>query len=521
MGELRAMELTKEQATVEIAKCSESFLYFLTYVKIVEAPTLDNPGGIIPFQLWPHLKQFIKALLTQTQIDVLKARQVGASILIADYCLWFAMYRPGAEIMLSSKGETEAMELLRKVRRSYEFLPDFLKPSLGKKSDTELTFPTANSSIKAHPATETAGIGYTTSILVNDEWSEHPYADQNYLASKPTRDAGGQFIGIFTANKLNPDNLATAIFRDALEGKNSFTPLFFPYTVRPGRDDAWYEETKRNIPQRELGTLTPELYMEQNYPASMEEALRSTSTVSAFDSKILDNMMSDVKNPITLEDANVDYNVVKIYKPFLIGNYYIAATDTSHGIGKDYSVTTVMNVKTGEIVADIMRRDISPEELAFHSVKMLSLYKNPLWYPEANDRGGLTIATAQRLGYKNFGYQDEKKNKIGFDTKGYATPTGLKGSRTDLFGGLIAGINNNQITIYNSEGIKQFYDVIRNVKKEGRIEALSGRHDDYPITVGICWAKKDEVITEEWKPQIIQSLHFPSRERMRGVYATR
>lgn len=499
----------------ELVKCTADFFRFLRYVKIVEAPTLDNPGGVIPFQLWPHLKEFFRALLTKTLIDVLKARQVGASLAVAVYCLWFAMYHPGAEIMLSSKGETEAMELLRKIKRTYELLPDFLKPELGKKSDTEITFPIANSSIKAHPATETAGIGYTTSVLVDDEWSEHPYADQNYLASKPTRDAGGQFIGIFTANKLNPDNLATAVFQDALEGRNGFTPLFFPYTCRPGRDENWYKETLRNIPQRELGILTPELYMEQNYPSSIGEALRIVSSASAFDSNVLNGMMANVKNQMPSEwyqSQDVDPKVVHIYKPFLLGNYYIAATDTSHGIGKDYSVTTVMNVKTGEIVADIMRRDISPEEIAFHSVKLLSLYSNPKWFPEANDYGGLTIATAQRLGYKNFGYQDEKKTKIGFDTKGYATPSGLKGSRTDLFGGLITAINNNQITIYNPEGLKQFYDVIRNVKKEGRVEALPGKHDDYPISVGICWAKKDAVSIEEWKPHTIQSLHFKEKQ---------
>jgi len=334
-----------------------------------------------------------------------------------------------------------------------------------------------------------------------DEWEEHPYADANYLSSKPTRDAGGQFIGCFTVNKTKPDTLAKAIFRDAHEGKNDFVAHFFPWTVRPGRDEEWYKKTKRNIPTRELAVLTPELYMEQNYPASIEEALRMTQSISAFSHEALDYMMSNVKNP-----ENDDL-IIHIFKPYHIGEWYIAASDTSHGIGKDYSVTTILNVQTGEVVADIFNNRLSPEEFALHSVNMLRFYQNPLWFPESNDWGGVTIATAQRLGYKNFGYQDEKRQKIGFSTHGYLTSTGIKGSRTDLFGALIPAMNNRQIKIYNSDGLKQFYDIIRVVEKNGKIEAMGGRHDDYPIAVGICWVKRGEVsVNRTEKP--LESLTF-------------
>ncbi|GAG66168.1 unnamed protein product [marine sediment metagenome] len=156
---------------------------------------------------------------------------------------------------------------------------------------TELGFPVMMSSIKALAATETAGISFTASIVVCDEWEEHPYADQNYLASKPTRDAGGQFIGVFTVNKQRPETLAKAIYKDSVEKKNDFFPLFTPWHARPGRDGNWYDITKRNIPTRELATLTPDLYMEQNYPASIEEAMRASQSVSAFDQKVLDEMM--------------------------------------------------------------------------------------------------------------------------------------------------------------------------------------------------------------------------------------
>lgn len=498
--EIEVNDAERKLRAIEKRRCRESFLYFLKYARIVEPPTLDNPGGIIPFQFWEHLKKMIAQLLVKKQIVLLKSRQIGASWLLSLYDLWYAMSHQGATVMIFSKGETEAIEKLAKCRRAYIQLPDFLKLKLGKNSDTEMGFPVMMSYIKAFAATETAGISFTASVLDIDEWAEHPYADQNYLASKPTRDAGGQFIGVFTANKMKPDNLATAIFVDAYEGKNDFTPLFFSYHVRPGRDEDWYKETKRNIPERELAKLTPELYMEQNYPCSVEEALRLPHTITVFDGRVLNDMLEDAKNPITVEKDGIDYSIVNIYQNFHLGDFYIAGSDVSLGVGRDYNVTTIMNVRTGCVVADILTNLLSPEQFALHSVRLLDVFRNPLWYPEENLWGRVVIKTAQQLGYKRFGYRDAKKTKAGWFTDDK--------SRIDLFGALIPAINNHQITIFNPAGIEQFRHIVRNVNKNGKIEAVSGHHDDYPIAVGICWFKKDEVQTTAWKPQPIETLHF-------------
>jgi len=501
-------ELTSKEKTawaMEQEYCSRSFLRFLRWVKIVEPPTQTNPGGVINFELWAHIQEFIRVLLSKRLIVLLKSRQIGASWTIAVYVLWHVLFHTGSTWMLFSKGEGEAMELLSKCYKAYNQLPQFLKFPLKPDSATEMGIPKMNSSIKALAATETAGISFTASGVVCDEHEEHPYADQNYLSAKPTIDAGGQFISIFTVNKLKPDTLAKSIYRGAYAKENGFTPLFFPYDVRAGRDRAWYDETKRNIPTRDLAKLTPDLYMEQNYPRSIEEALRATQTVSAFDLKVLDEMAEDTRNPVKIDDVSIDPLIVHIYQKFHIGEYYIASSDTSHGIGKDFNVTTVMNVKTGAVVADIMDNTISPEELALHSVKLLDLYKNPLWFIEDNDWGRVTITTAQTLGYKNFGYRDENKTKIGWHTE--------ERSRFDLFGGLIPAINNRQITIFNSSGLKQFYDIIRNIDKNGRIEAMGARHDDYPVAVGIAWAKKDEVHTEAFTSKPLETLTFKDTDR--------
>jgi hypothetical protein len=358
---------------------------------------------------------------------------------------------------------------------------------------SEMYFPELESTIRAFAATETAGISFTGSVVICDEWEEHPYAEANFLSTKPTIDMGGQFIGCFTVNKAKPETLAKKIYREAVAGKNGFKPLFFPWNVRPGRDEAWYERTKNSIPPLELTGLTPELFMEQNYPNSDIEALRTGGSISAFEHKALDAMMANTR-PSIKHELN---QIIKIYKPFVLGNYYVAATDVSHGVGKDYSVTTILNCKTAEVVADIMRTDISTDELAYESIALLKEYKSPKWWIENNDWGQAVINKALDLGYRNLG--QEKEGKYGIDTK--------EANRKLLFSELIPGINNMQIVIYNSDGLKQFYDVIRNPKKNGKIEAPAPKHDDYPMAVGICWVKRESVV-EDWKPFVLQTLEF-------------
>ncbi len=496
----------KSLRALEGKRCDASFLRFLHWVKLVEAPTYDSPGGVIPLQLWGHIKQIVVDLNDPKcrLLVILKARQVGASCIIAAYVLWHALSHKGSLSILFSKGEPEAVLLLKKCKDIYDQLPPFMKLSKGKNSDTELSFPFMNSSIVVKAATESAGVSYQASIVVCDEWQDHEYANKIWLNAKPCIDHGGQFIGIFTSPKPDLNKLCVNIFRQARKGNNSFKALFIPYWARPCNDKAWYDRKKKEVSVDELDGLSPELYMERTYPASEEEALSETSSISAFDHKILDEMVGDTRNPIHVDDTAIDPKVVHVYQNWNLGELYIAATDVSHGVGKDYSVTGIMNVRTGAVVADILSNSINENDFAFHSLQLMRHFHSPLWYIEDNDWGRVIINIAERDGYKNLGYRDPvKRDKLGWHTD--------EKTRTDLWGALLPAINTHQIQILNLDGLKQFYGVIRNVEKNGRIEAAKGLHDDYPIMVGICWARREDVKPPVYDYKPIQSLHFNRR----------
>ncbi len=494
----------KELRRVEVRRCNDSFLRFLHWVKIVEAPTYNSVGGVIPLELWGHILQIVSSLINPLDrlLVLLKARQIGASWIFMAYILWHSLTHEGSLSILFSRGEPEVIQLLKKGKDIYSQLPPFMQLTKGKDSDTELSFPFMKSYIVAKPATESAGVSYQASIIFIDEAQDMEYLQKIWLNAKPCIDAGGQFFMVFTSPKPDLNKLCVNIYKQARKGLNNFKAIFVPYYARPGRDEKWYEKQKKEVSIDELDGLSPELYMERTYPRSEEEALSETSSVSAFDARVLDEMAGETKNPIVEFMDGIDPKLVHIYQKWNLGELYIAGTDTAHGVGKDYSVTALMNCRTGAIVAGIRSNVINENDFAFHSLKLMEAFHNPLWYIEDNDWGRVIINLTERSGYKNLGFTDKSRNKHGWHTGG-----GDEG-RTLLWGTLIPAINTHQITIFDSEWIKDFRDVIRNPLKNGRIEAKKGGHDDVPMAIGICWLLREQVRPPVYEYTPLQTLHF-------------
>jgi hypothetical protein len=135
---------------------------------------------------------------------------------------------------------------------------------------------------------------------------------------------------------------------------------------------------------------------------------------------------------------------------------------------------------------------LPPQEFAMHSFNLLEDYYNPLWGIEDNDWGISTIQTAQELGYRNLYERKDRQGKA----------TGKVGWHTDevtrvaLYSDLIQAIHKHHITIPARDGVAEFMTVIRNPDKGGRVEALDGTHDDYPIAVGGCWQLRNDAAVQ-------------------------
>jgi len=454
---------------IERAIAVNSFADFLERVKILEPP----PGrGVIQFELWPHLVEVIDALDSERLVVILKARQVGVSWLLAAYALWTAIYHKGAVVLELSQSEKVSAVLLDKCRTIHSLLPKHLQTDVGLDSATEMSFPQYHSKIVALPSTERAGRSETATLVIQDEADYHDHLDANYTAVKPTIDAGGQLLMASTVNKLRPASLFKEIWRGA--PSNEYKAIFIGWDARPSRDAAWLEKIRANVPVTEK--LNPELYMEQEYPGTANEALAPSRVIAAFDPDAVKGMQDDTREPVE------KIGVISIYQKYTVGKRYVAGTDTTHGTGGDYAVTVIIDIRTGYVVADICDKVLAPEILAGESVKMLALYDNPLWAIEYNDWGIVTIRKAQELEYPRI--YERSKDKYGWHTNA--------STRYTLWGELIEAVASRLITVPNKLGLAQFESVIKNPDKDGRIEAMSGAYDDYPTAVGLAWQMRKE-----------------------------
>ncbi len=467
------------------------FEYFLRFVKILVPPTATNAGGRMDFEMWDHLIDMVGVLETNRLITVLKSRQVGLSWILAAYALWRAIFHEGSVILILSQGQIEAQNFLGKSRYIHSELPPHLQQKVGSDSTTQMTFPGMKSKLTALPSTEHAGRGETASLVVWDEADFHEYLEPNYAAIKPTVDQGGQLIQVSTRNKEKMTSLFIQLYRDA--PGNGFTKRFYGWRVHPERDDKWYAQRKKEAPT--TAKMSPDFYMEQEFPGTEEEALAQSRVLAYFDQGILQEMEQDNRSPVRVEGK-----IINIYQEYSVGKRYIAGSDVAHGVGGDASVTVVIDVATGYIVADINSSLIPPEELAMWSVRMLKQYDNPKWGIEDNEWGILTIRKAQELGYRNL-YEHHP------DVAGWHTG---EQTRYILWGELLEAVTDRLITIPSKAGLGEFYSVIRNPdpKKGGKVEAVVGAHDDYPMATGIAWqmrkysyARNLKVTSTRWGDQ--------------------
>ena len=230
----------------------------------------------LPFGLWPAQRDVLIDLEQQRLTVILKARQLGLSWLIVGWALWLMLFQPAATVLFFSKRDQEAVHLLAfRLRGMLDRLPDWLRPALIADNDHNIEL--ANGSVGlAFPTT--GGRSYTASLVVVDEADFADNLDTLLAAVKPTIDAGGRLILLSTADKSKPQSAFKRIYGAGKRGENGYRAVFLPWSARPGRSAAWYEEQKRDVLVRTGATDD----LCQEYPATDFEALAPRSLDRRF-----------------------------------------------------------------------------------------------------------------------------------------------------------------------------------------------------------------------------------------------
>lgn len=347
------VEFTPDQI-MELKKCAQDPVYFIcNYVK-TQHPT----KGIVPFKLRDYQVNMIRAYQQNRFSVVLSARQTGKSVTAGAFLLWHAIFHFDQTILIASNKNSNAMEMIHRIRIAYENLPMWLKPGVMDDGWNKHSVGFDNGTrIISEATSENSGRGYAISLLYLDEFAfvAPSIQDEFWTSISPTLSTGGSCIMTSTPN--GDMDIFAQIWRGAQVKSNGFFHVRVFWDEPPGRDDKFKED--------EIGRIGERKWM-QEY-----ECQFLSSEALLINSLVLANMTPRIE---AMKPANVIKDVVFWYD-IVEGGTYLIGVDPATGSGEDYSVITVYEFPTLKQVAEYRSNTMSTND-------MYGVLKNILAYLE-------------------------------------------------------------------------------------------------------------------------------------------
>lgn len=187
--------------------------------------------GRIAFTPYPYQRDFLASYAAPRRL-VLKARQIGFSQVFALEALYAAIHESESTILLVSRSQDLAVNLLRYCYQTLNNLRD--APALRKSNESEIGL--ANGSrIKSIPANRSTGRGFAATRVYLDEFAYAAYAEDIYQSISPAISQGGSLtIG-------STPNGSGNLFHELYTGGAGFQRFTVPWSECP----AYYTDAER------------------------------------------------------------------------------------------------------------------------------------------------------------------------------------------------------------------------------------------------------------------------------------
>ena len=302
----------------EFIKCANDPVYFARkYIKIIN---VDR--GLIPFEMWDFQEKMIETFHRERFSICKLPRQVGKTTTSVAYLLHAILFNENYNVAILANKAATAREIMGRLQLAFEYLPRFLKQSVVEwnKGSIEL----GNGSKALADSTSSSSVrGRSFNIILLDEFAFIPnnIAEAFFMSTYPTISSGKttKVIIVSTPNSLN---LFYRMWTDAVEKRSDYVPIEIHWSMVPGRDEAWKEQTIRN---------TSEDQFRQEFECHF---IGSTNTL------IHPSKLSSLvwHNPVQ-KDGFLD--ILKEPEP---NHVYCMTVDVAEGQNLDYSTFSIFDV---------------------------------------------------------------------------------------------------------------------------------------------------------------------------------
>lgn len=323
---------------------------------------------------------------------------------IAMFLLWWAIFKPDQQILIASKNNNHATEIMDRIRYAYEELPFWLKPGCINYNRHTILFDN-KSQMRSESTTEKTGRGLSVSVLYLDELAfvRQNIQEEMWSSLAPTLSTGG--FAIISSTPNGDTDLFANLWRGAELGVNGFLPFTCRYDAHPERDETYLAEMTKKLGEQK---------------ASQEILCGFLSTEARLmDGLFLQNMTEIVKNakPLFIRKEVTFWEDVQPDKNYVVG------VDPSTGSGKDFTVIEVFSFPEMKQVAEFRSNTMSSASV-YSILKGLLLYitskgGNAWWSVENNGvgEGILSLHEADENPPEDAEFISETgKNRKGFNT---------------------------------------------------------------------------------------------------------
>lgn len=417
---------------------------------------------------------------------ILKARQLGISTERLIYYLDKTIFKENQTTCILAHEQDAIKKLFRIVRYAYDNMPTLCKPRVSKGGGSiyELYFPGINSRIYC----DLESRGDTISNLHISEYAFVKNRDKVLATIDAVPIDTGEISIESTPNGMNHFN------DDWQDPEWPFAKFFFPWFFDPAyaieTPDLTYTSEEKKLIANASGEFGIELTKEQiafrrfkikqkksyshfiqEYPEDDVSCFLMSGT-AVMDLKELAEMKKAAIEPV-LEDKGL-----RVWEFFDPTKNYVIGCDTAEGVGKDYSVASVICIQTRKQVAQV-RGHFKPSIFADKIVEVAELYTGrkslwPLVSVERNNHGHAVLLSLEDVhSYPNL--YEHSDGKLGWKTDRVTRPI--------MINGFIDAVDNKTFELRDRDTLSECMTLVDN---NGKIEALEGKHDDCVIASAIA-----------------------------------
>ncbi len=270
-----AAQLAKLKQDVLAKVAADPWYWFKNFVVTQDEDDPQRPWKPFPghYYLFALTKLFMSCRLLSAE----KARQMMFSWWSCGCHLWEALYHNGRNVIVQSKRQEDADELLARMRFIFEQLPPFLATEIVPLKEFKTSFfriRKRSSRIRAYPQGPHQVRMQTSSAYFGDETAFQEEFEAAYCAMYPSLNRNGKATLISTAEH----SFARTLHYDQFGGKrrfpdpdagkeyvlmrrngipcmtvvknhNRFVAVNVDWPAHPARDEAWAAETRAGMPE--------------------------------------------------------------------------------------------------------------------------------------------------------------------------------------------------------------------------------------------------------------------------------